>query len=293
MVIIKLVGGLGNQMFQYAAGKAIALRSGTQLKMDMSWFKNQSGLITPRTYSLNFFNVEEKIATKKEVGKLKGGIYGNLFKVFQKIGLLKKGNYFFTEPSFNFHEEVLRIKSAVYLDGYWQSEKYLKGIDSDVIRREFTLKDEFDIGDRKITKEIKNKNAISLHIRRGDYVSNAEANKFHGICSLKYYANAIEYIAKKVNDPVFYIFSDDIKWVKENLKVEHPIIYVSDGILKDYEELMLMSYCRHNIIANSSFSWWGAWLNDNPDKIVIAPKQWFTDDNINISDLIPEAWVQL
>ena len=118
-------------------------------------------------------------------------------------------------------------------------------------------------------------------------------NKFHGVCSLEYYANAIKNVSEKVVNPVFYVFSDDIAWVKENLKIDFPTKYVSDGILKDYEELMLMSYCKHNIIANSSFSWWGAWLNKNPEKVVVAPKQWFADESVDTSEIIPETWIRL
>lgn len=295
MIIAKLIGGLGNQMFQYSAGKSLAVRNNTELKMDISGFKDQSSLATPRVYALNVFNIQENFASNEEIGKFKNNSQSKnvtyIQKIIAKIFDNTKGKYFI-EPKFSFNSEMLALKKNVFLDGYWQTEKYFKKIE-DVICKEFTLKEEFSVEDKKIVQEIKNSNSISLHIRRGDYVADLMTNKFHGICSLEYYAEAVKYIAKKVENPVFYIFSDDIEWVKDNFKIDFPMKYISDGILKDYEELILMSYCKHNIIANSSFSWWGAWLNKNHEKIVIAPKQWFAKNNIDTSDLILETWIRL
>ncbi len=290
MIIIKLIGGLGNQMFQYATGKKVGLKYDAVLKFDIGGLRNNSG-ITPRNYALGFFNIQENFANEKEIEKLKGNAGGKIFHIMQKLGIWKKKR-FIVEPKFSFNPEVLDIGDDSYLQGYWQTEKYFKDIEG-VIRKEFTLKKEFSIEEKEMTKEIKNTNAISLHIRRGDYIAHAETNKFHGICSLDYYEKAIKQVAEKTENPVFFIFSDDIEWVKQNLKIDFPTIYVSDGILKDYEELMLMSYCKHNIIANSSFSWWGAWLNANPNKIVIAPKQWFAEKSVGTSDIIPETWTRI
>lgn len=292
MIITHLIGGLGNQMFQCAIGTRLGLKNHTTLKFDIDGLKNHSGGGTLRSYALSIFNIQENFANGNEIEKLKGGVAGKISLILQRVGLRKTYNSFVVEPHCNFAPEILETKGDAYLQGYWQCEKYFKDIE-DVIRKEFTLKEEFSIEDNEITKEIKNANAVSLHIRRGDYVAHATTSKFHGICSLEYYEDAIKYIVKKVENPTFYIFSDDIEWVKENLKMEHPVKYVSDGILKDYEELMLMSYCKHNIIANSSFSWWGAWLNSNPGKIVIAPKQWFVDTSVGTSDIIPETWTCL
>ena len=291
MIIVHLIGGLGNQMFQYALGRSLAYKNNTELKLDVIDLNKKVKQGTQRHYALNVFKIQENFVDEKEVKELKGGRDGIFFGVMQKIGFFKKNNYII-EPKFSFNPEVLKVGKNAYLQGYWQSEKYFKDI-RDVICQEFTLKDEYSIEDNEIVKEIKNYNTVSLHIRRGDYIADAKINKFHGCCSLGYYNRAVEYIAKKVKNPVFYIFSDDIEWVKENLKINFPTKYVSDGILKDYEELILMSYCKHNIIANSSFSWWGAWLNDNPEKIVITPNQWFADKSIDTSDVIPENWKRL
>lgn len=286
---------MGNQLFQYAAGRAVAMRKGTELKLDVSGFENQGSIITPRQYALQVFNIEENFATVSEldrfqnVSQTKTLGYGQKIwdKLFAAQRLAK-----FIEPQFCFNPQVFELGAEAYLEGYWQTEKYFSDI-IDSIRQEFSLRDEFSIADLEMTKKIQNSNAVSLHIRRGDYVSSATTGKFHGICSLDYYAQAIRHMAEKVATPTFFIFSDDIKWVKENLPIDFPTVYVSDGILKDFEELMLMSHCQHNIIANSSFSWWGAWLNSNPQKIVIAPRQWFADTSLDTKDIVPESWVRM
>jgi hypothetical protein len=136
--------------------------------------------------------------------------------------------------------------------------------------------------------------AVSIHVRRGDYVSDAGTNRFHGTCSVDYYHDAVDRISGFAPASHFFVFSDGIDWAKENLRLRQPVTYVdfNDGE-KNYEDLRLMSLCKHHIIANSSFSWWGAWLNPNPDKIVIAPKKWFNDPSINTDDLIPNSWLRL
>lgn len=289
------MGGMGNQLFQYAAGKAVSIKKGKEFKLDVSGYENQDAIITPRSYALNVFNIEEKFSSAGEVGNFlrnkdrkRAGFFGKfLLKFFDK----NEAEYF-VEPRFTFNSEVFDFEEPLYLEGYWQTEKYFKDV-ADVIRNEFTLKDEYFVDGKEITQKIKSCGAVSLHIRRGDYVTSATTNKFHGICSLDYYEKAIKYIADSVKNPYFFVFSDDIEWVKQNLKINHPVEYVSDRVLKDYEELILMSYCKHNIIANSSFSWWGAWLNSNPEKIVIAPKQWFADASVDTSDVVPESWIRI
>jgi len=189
--------------------------------------------------------------------------------------------------------QFLALPDHSYLEGYWGSEKYFKDIEN-IIRKEFTLKDKPDAINQKMISRIKNCDSVSIHIRRGDYIFDEKTNKYHGVCNLDYYLKAIALVAKKVKKPYFFIFSDDIRWAKQNLHLKFPCVYVNHNIgKKDYEDLRLMSNCCHNIIANSSFSWWGAWLNKNKDKIVIAPKKWFTDKSINTKDLIPKQWLKI
>ena len=136
--------------------------------------------------------------------------------------------------------------------------------------------------------------AVSLHIRRGDYVSNPVTNNYHGTCSLAYYKKAVLLLKEKIENPSFFIFSDDLLWARENLDFINDMTFIDlDKSIPDHEEMHLMSQCKHNIIANSSFSWWGAWLNENSDKIVIAPKKWFSDNTINTEDLIPAKWMRI
>ncbi len=286
MIIIKLQGGLGNQMFQYALGKKL-ISNNTTVKFDISWYKKYP----KRTYALKHFNIVEHIASNKEVKKLrKYRKKGRLLAFFHNY-FIADDSVYIKQKQFEFNSEILKIKDPSYLDGHWQSEKYF-GDAKDIIRKEFTLKNEPSNFFNKITKNIKEVDSISLHIRRGDYITE-KVQKTLTLCSLEYYQKAIQKIADKIENPIFFIFSDDIKWVKENLKIEYPMIFVSSDELKDYEELILMSKCKHNIIANSSFSWWGAWLNNNPNKIVITPKKWFKDTSKNTKDLIPKSWIRL
>ena len=162
------------------------------------------------------------------------------------------------------------------------------------MRREFVIKYQQDAQSQMFSDRIQSTESVSLHVRRADYIQNALTNKIHGTCDQDYYDRAIRYIAERVIDPHFFIFSDEPEWVKENLKIDFPMTVVDcNDASRNYEDLRLMSTCKHNIIANSSFSWWGAWLNPNPDKLVITPEQWFNDKKRNTKDLIPEQWVKM
>jgi Glycosyl transferase family 11 len=178
------------------------------------------------------------------------------------------------------------------LDGYWQSEKYF--IDcSKLIRKDFTFKNELDSYNLKLKSKIDKTNSVSIHIRRGDYVNNLNTNATHGLCSIDYYIKAVNYITERIESPYFFVFSDDIEWAKKNIMLNFPCQFISHNIgSKSYLDMQLMSLCKHNVIANSSFSWWGAWLNSNDNKIVIAPRKWFAV-NTDICDLIPSNWISL
>lgn len=285
MIITKLIGGLGNQMFQYAIGRSLAIKNNTELKLDLSGYENQQGII-PRNYSLGIFQIDSKIASKEESFGLK---YSSRF-----MGILgyKKKSYLKEKIANKYDPEIFKVTGNNYLEGYWQTEKYFLMI-ADVIRKEFSLRIEFNNLDIELLNQIAKCQSVSLHVRRGDYVSNSKTNQFHGSCSLKYYQDSIEYLKNKFGQIVLFIFSDDIEWVKENLQTDQKMVFVSNDKLKDYEELILMSKCKHNIIANSSFSWWGAWLNTNYDKQVIAPKYWFNNAHANINDIVPENWIRI
>jgi hypothetical protein len=293
MIIVFLTGGLGNQMFQYATARRLAEKHSTILKLDVTGFETYK----LHRYSLPCFHVWEYLATQTEIDSFLRISKTPIKKILNRLkfnsiryGILNKNIY--EEKYFNFDPSILSIPNNSYLSGYWQSEKYFIGIE-DIIRREFTIKYPQDTKSREISEIIQAKNSISIHIRRTDYINDLTTNKVHGICGLDYYQNCIDYITTKISNPYFFVFSDDPQWAKENLKVNFPVIIVDhNDASRNYEDLRLMSQCKHNIIANSSFSWWGAWLNINPERIVIAPQKWFNDMSRNTDDLIPQNWLK-
>lgn len=305
MILSQLSGGLGNQMFQYAAGRALASLKNTELKLDLSWYDLVLPNTTPRRYQLDIFNINAPIASKKEVKKLvkesRFGVIKKFKRFLSLIGLRHKKVY--QEKHYHFDSSLQKRKSPLYLEGYFQSYKYFQNIEQ-IIREEFTLKKHLPKEPQKIAELMDNSESVSLHIRRGDYVSLKSANQFHGTCTPEYYQKAINKVIEKIkaqepqktDNLQFFVFSDDTDWVKQNIKIPGNTAnthYISNLGFQDYEELTLMSHCKHNVIANSSFSWWGAWLNPNPQKIIIAPLHWFADPKINTSDLIPESWTRI
>ena len=293
MITVKLKGGLGNQLFQYAFGRAISLKLETPLRLDLSHYKSQEAKDTNRYYQLDKFHIQADITDFKENGKIK-----TIHDLFKKIKSKIK-NTASPYSNYAFNPDDLNVKDESILEGFWQSEKYFKDIEM-VLRHDLRIKDK--LGTKAAVfkdriKQVKDHGGVSasLHIRRGDYVTNKYANVYHGLLDLSYYQRAISTIqAKLCHKPlVLFIFSDDIAWVKENLKTETPYVCVSRPEIQDHEELLLMSLCDHNIIANSSFSWWGAWLNASKNKIVVAPKNWVKDPLANTSDVVPFDWIRV
>jgi hypothetical protein len=181
----------------------------------------------------------------------------------------------------------------VYLEGYWQSPKYFFDI-KNIIGYEFTVKTGPDQVNKELMEKISQVEAVSVHVRRGDYVSNPATGNYHGVCSLDYYRTAVATITGRVRQPHFFIFSDDPAWAEKNLSVIGPKTVIErNGPERGHEDMRLMSLCRHHIIANSSFSWWGAWLCEKTDKIVISPKRWFKKEDIDTKDLVPESWIRI
>ena len=210
MIIIQLFGGLGNQMFQYAAGRSLALMNNTQCKLDLSKLHKTKKKNTPRQYGLSHFNILDNFVSDNDLANTKTPLsYGKNIALDLK-GLLtrKKVRVYKIEPHFNFFSEFFSLPDDIYLIGFWQSEKYFKKY-ADIIKQEFTLRRRPDIRNLQMGQALSRSNAISIHFRRGDYVTNPHAYKHHGVCSLVYYHSAIQYIIEKISDPHFYIFSDD------------------------------------------------------------------------------------
>lgn len=291
MIIVRIMGGLGNQMFQYATGRRLAAIHGAVLKLDISDFKNY----TLHDYGLPAFNIKESIATQEEIRLFKEPEASSLKKKIKKlVGYPNKlGISHIRESQYHFDPAILTMHDSVYLDGYWQSEKYFSDI-SEIIRNEFTVTLPQTGKNLTLAQQMTSCESISLHVRRGDYVTDEKTNTIHGTCDLDYYARCIERVAQEVHRPCFFIFSDDPEWAEKNLKITHPVTFIShNGPKKNYEDLRLMSQCRHHIIANSSFSWWGAWLNKYPNKLVLSPSRWFKEEKFNTKDLIPSTWQRL
>jgi len=290
MILVELNGGIGNQMFQYAAAKSLALHHKTTLKLAISPGTNKSmpQELKPRQFDLHYFDLPDAIATPADIQSfVSRSTFG---KLTEKIKPNHKRTIY-REPFFHYDKNFYDTEPDVYLKGLWQSEKYFLPFKDQI-------GDLFEFGAhtigafQDITDQLKNKNSVSIHIRRGDYLAKVSLEVL-GLLPLEHYQNGIELINSKIDAPSFYFFSDDIQWAKKNFQIPNAT-FVSGNISKDHiEDLYLMSQCRHNIIANSSFSWWGAWLNDNPDKIVVAPKKWFNRGPKDTQDLLPEKWIKI
>jgi hypothetical protein len=288
MVIVKLMGGLGNQMFQYAFGRDLATRYNTALKFDIGWFDGPDNSIG-RHYGLDIFEISEDFGTLKDIKRYSEKNIPSYFKPLTR--LLSRTNYV-KEVNLQFSGEIYNSPDNSYLDGYWQSEKYFAGI-RQILIHDFSFRNKPDSTNIKWLDKIRATNSVSIHVRRGDYVNIAVTNEFHGLCNPEYYLNSCKVIESKVESPEYYIFSDDITWAKENLYFAFPCNFIENNDNHGHEDLRLMINCKHNIIANSSFSWWGAWLNTNPEKTVIAPQKWFNDPTIDTKDIVPDTWIRL
>ncbi len=276
MIYLELKGGLGNQLFQFAFAYDLSVRMNLELVLDTSSYRRFL-LDTRRDFELDLFNIN--CFSKSKLPDLFERIINN----FSTIKL--------TDENFDFNKlDYYKTFKYIKLNGYWQSEEFFSN-SSRSIKSMFTLKHESEAY-RAIKKRILSNNSTSIHIRRGDYLSNSRAAKVHHVCELEYYLKAADYINKnKQYKMKFYIFTDDINWAFENFKNKNFEI-VSNAQLIAAEELMLMSFCQNNIISASSFSWWGAWLNDNEEKIVICPEKWFKSKEYPL-DLIPKNWSKI
>ena len=291
MIFVRLMGGLGNQMFQYALGRRLALQHGVPLKLDISWYEGQDN----RSYSLGNLAMEAEIASAEEIFSLKS--YSSYFpvqmawKASQRFLPYYKRRMVKEQKIGTYDPNILYCPDNAWLNGYWQSEKYFQGIKK-IICQDFSPRQELLKKVRQIADSIhSNPYSVSIHIRRGDYLT--EFSQSFAACSIDYYKQAISHISAIVDNPHFYIFSDDIKWAKENLALNAAMTFIEpDSKIGDFKDMYLISQCRHHINANSSFSWWGAWLGEKTDSIVIAPNQWFTDKPYP-KDTIPKRWAQL
>ncbi len=290
MIVVQLQGGLGNQMFQYAFGKALSMRYGEELQLDISFLEKKATQYTQRNFELNVFSVLDKIANTNLIRSFEDAESSHpLYRIKRKF--IQPRYHTSREKVFSYHPIELPDVSFKRFIGFWQSEKYFLPIQNE-IRNIFSFSFDESKLNLEVLQKMKQYDSISIHIRRGDYVTNSAASAFHGTCDLDYYKNGILEISRDLLSPAVFVFSDDPEWVQKNINFSIPTFYVNHNQGKEsYLDIGLMSKCAHHIIANSSFSWWGAWLNTFPAKKVIAPKKWFSDSGIDTSDLIPNSWL--
>ncbi len=281
-------------MFQYALGRTIALRHGTTLRFDLQGVKAD----VVRAYGLPVWRIAGEPAGRTDLLRM---------RVLDQVSrTLRPSAPYYGRPKvmereFPFDGNVLKAKRDCWLFGYWQSEKYFEAV-ADQIRTDFTPASEISGNSRVLEREVlaAGSRSVFLHIRRGDYVHYAPNLRLHGSCSIEYYLRAAALIAQQVHDPHFFAFSDEPEWVRNNLRLPYRTTIVSHNkpgdafrVGSEHEDLWLMSRCRHAVLANSSFSWWGAWLNSERERIVVAPRRWLGTLKHDTRDLIPERWIRM
>lgn len=285
MIIVRLSGGLGNQMFQYAFGKSISILNNQELKFDTIFFEKQDF----RKLEITNYSVDINKSKNKEVAEV---LFPRNFPLKWFSFITNKiwkysDKYIKEKKSFSFDKSVLNLNGNFYFDGYWQNIKYFENI-RETLLREYKIKEKLDTYSESIIKKMSESESVSLHVRAGDYLKIPEVGS---ICNMDYYQKAISYIKGKISNPVFFVFSEDKEYVKKMLPSNLKYEMINSNIGKPHIDLYLMSKCRHNIIANSSFSWWSAWLNQNQNKIIVSPKTWHT--NSKEREIILDNWVKI
>jgi len=280
-IISRLQGGLGNQLFQFAVARAMGVRLGASVVLD------NSSLVTDkkRRYELGAFKFPSTVPI---ISRPDGNRRGLLSKWLDPVQAVR-------EKHFEFDPEIVALRPgvSVHLIGYWQTEKYFRDV-SKQIRDDLQFVSSPDEKNAALLEQIQSCNAVSVHFRRGDYVSETHTAAYHGTPSMDYYRRAVSMIMARVPDAHLFVFSDEPQWVKDHFKPDAPLRVVDTNCADaPAADLRLMAACRHHILANSSFSWWGAWLNPRADKMVVAPKRWFHEAKSNTIDLLPDGWLTI
>lgn len=290
MILVRLKGGFANQLFQYATARRLAAANNTEVLFDLSYLnKNSNGNYTQRKFELDQIRMKSRIASEEELVPFQ--ISGLLNKVKNKLGL---GKYLTLYETISVGPSQLKtLKGNYLLDGYWQDERYFIEMRKELLD-EIQPVYAFTSRGEELKKKILATNSVALHVRRGDYVSLQHANEFHGICSVEYYKKAMEELKRIHYGLSYFVFSDDIDWCRKELSFLPEAVFVeNENEKRSSQDLFLMSLCHHQVIANSSYSWWAAWLNQKPDKTVISPLNWFKDAKQDSSNLIPKNWIRI
>lgn len=287
MIVFQAQGGLGNQLFQYATARRLALQHSCPLVIDPYWFEHPRTDETLRQLELSHYPVVARQASLCEQMRW-APMRTRWARLLQPLLPLRVVR----EHGFSVNREVFSAPPNSYLIGFWQSEAYFADI-RDQLLTELSPVVPPGPEDLRVIERMQHGDAVSVHVRRGDYVSLASASAYHGLCSLDYYHKAIQHIARRAENPILFVFSDDPAWTKANLHSLLPTYYVDHNPASDaFQDLRLMSLCHHHILANSSFSWWGAWLSRSTDGLMIAPERWYAVDRPT-PDLIPSRWIRM
>ena len=276
MIIVEVTGGLGNQMFQYALYRKLQL-SGKDVKLDLSFYHTKQTL---RKFELGIFKLPLEIASRSEICRLKGytSDASRLEKAFTTR--MNRHTHLYTEDlDAGFQNAVLEMDD-VYLSGYWQNELYFKDIRKQILE-DFRFPKLLTKQYPELLQKMWTENSVSIHIRRGDYVDPVNSRLYSGICTVDYYQRAIQYMQEHMQDPRFYFFTDDPQWVKQNLYQDGMTVVEHQKTDPDYADMFLMSQCKGHIIANSTFSWWGAWLDSKEERVVVSPTRWLNNHEVD------------
>ena len=292
MIIIRLKGGMGNQMFQYALGRNLAKKLNTELRFDLSSLLDRSRGkdFVYRDFDLDIFQLQAQFVTSPALLR---NIYRFKSSGITKLvrGRINRGRRHVKEKNFHFQAAFLEqaVDESIY-EGWFQSYRYFEGIEEEV-RKAFSFRKLVLPESMALLEQIQSTNSICLNVRRTDFLKVDNLNT----TNLAYFEKAAAYVTERVNQAHFFVFSDDIEWCRNNIRLDHPV-HIVDHSHKGYKfgnYLQLMKACRHFIIPNSSFAWWASWLNQNPDKIVVAPKNWFKDPDIDTTNVTPPGWLRL
>ncbi|WP_229743119.1 alpha-1,2-fucosyltransferase [Hymenobacter qilianensis] len=289
-------------MFQYALGRKLALEKQEELRFDFRFLERSQITSTPRALELNIFPAvgpHMVAASSPQLRQCDQYLESSLYKAYNRgrklLGMVPAFSLTTDYYSLAYKPEFLQTQGhLVYIDGLWQSEKWFDEIGQS-IRNDFVFPAFVSATAQEIALQLRATDSVSLHIRRGDYLTEAEAAKYASVCSLEYYERAVNEVVAKVGKGItLYVFSDDIAWAEQHLKVPYPCVFVKNAPQQpSHEDMHLMSLCQHHIIANSTYSWWGAWLGRNPEKVVVAPHMWFPKINVTSEMIVPTSWVKL
>lgn len=288
MVIVRLTGGLGNQMFQYAAGRALADRLGTELLLDTRAFEHALALqaYTRRAYALGPFKLRARVATPADLKNWPVWVVEIGMRLPLVRPWLRRWHF---ESAITYDPSVRTLHEPVCLVGYWQSARYFTDI-ADAIRADFTLRHPLTDANARLLELARSDSSVGLHVRRGDFVSLNHAAQMHGLCSIDYYRRAISLVRNGCPQCHFIVFSDDPQWARAELPLDPSAVFVTGNDPSPEQDLALMSACKHHILANSSFSWWAGWLGYSPEQVVIAPAPWYANPKLDTRDLAVSRW---